>query len=120
MAASDSSVMFFMITAASLIAIGLYGFISGPEVLRRVLALNIISAGVFMLMVVLAYRGTVPGAANGLVDPVLHALVLTGLVVAVSATAFALALLARLSQASSAPTVPHKRTLQKAQQEVEH
>ncbi|HEY0922406.1 NADH-quinone oxidoreductase subunit K [Rheinheimera pacifica] len=82
-------------TAAGLFAIGLYGFIVGPQTLRRILALNIIGAGIFMLMVVLAYRGLADGAA----DPVLQALILTGLVVAVSATAFALALLARLKQA---------------------
>lgn len=100
------SILLYGCTAAALIAIGVYGFITGPETLRRILALNIVSAGVFMLMVLLAYRGTVavPGSAAGAADsalaadPVLHALVLTGLVVAVSATAFALALLARLKQ----------------------
>ncbi len=95
-------------SASVLIAIGIYGFIIGPQTLRRILALNIIGAGIFMLMVVLAYRGVVPATitaaaasaeSGGQTDPVLHALVLTGLVVAVSATAFALALLARLKQA---------------------
>lgn len=89
-------------TAACLFAIGVYGFIIGPQTLRRILALNIIGAGIFMLMVVLAYRGTVYGAVAASPDPVLHALILTGLVVAVSATAFALALLARLKQAKPA------------------
>ncbi|KKO45348.1 NADH-ubiquinone oxidoreductase [Arsukibacterium ikkense] len=94
-------------SACVLIAIGSYGFIIGPQTLRRILALNIIGAGIFMLMVVLAYRGMVSAAdtAEAVVtdavmqtDAILHALVLTGLVVAVSATAFALALLARLKQ----------------------
>lgn len=95
--------LLYIITAAGLFAIGLYGFITGPQTLRRILALNIIGAGVFMLMVALAYRNVVTEAAAVAVpDAVLHALVLTGLVVAVSATAFALSLLARLKQAESA------------------
>lgn len=93
----NSTLILFAFTAASLIAIGVYSFITGPEPLRRILALNIISAGIFMLMVVLAYR-EYDGTQATVADPVLHALVLTGLVVAVSATAFALALLARLEQ----------------------
>jgi len=48
-------------------------------------------AGVFMLLIAVAYRG--PGLPP---DPVPHALVLTGIVVAVSATALALALVRRL------------------------
>jgi len=48
-------------------------------------------AGVFMLLIAVAYRG--PGLPP---DPLPHALVLTGIVVAVSATALALALARRL------------------------
>ena len=47
--------------------------------------------GVFMLLISIAYRG--PDVAP---DPIPHALVLTGIVVAVSATALALALVRRL------------------------
>ncbi|SNY45143.1 multisubunit sodium/proton antiporter, MrpC subunit [Arsukibacterium tuosuense] len=97
----SSSLNLFLATAATLVAIGVYGFIVGPEPLRRIVALNIISAGIFMLMVVLAYRSAGPDAVSTLADPVLHALVLTGLVVAVSATAFALALLARLGKTTA-------------------
>ncbi|WP_372627209.1 NADH-quinone oxidoreductase subunit K [Arsukibacterium sp.] len=104
----SESLLLFLITAASLVAVGVYGFIIGPEPLRRILALNIISAGIFMLMVVLAYRGY--DSAQATADPVLQALVLTGLVVALSATAFALTLLARLEPSSenSAPEGPEQ------------
>lgn len=101
----SGSLLLFLITAASLVAVGVYGFIIGPEPLRRILALNIISAGIFMLMVVLAYRGY-DGEATA--DPVLQALVLTGLVVAVSATAFGLTLLARLKPSSSEISAPEE------------
>ncbi|EHR42067.1 Na+/H+ antiporter subunit D [Alishewanella jeotgali] len=83
----------YLATAALLLGVGSLGLWRGPELLRRILALNVIGAGIFMLMVSLAYRPVLYGEPA---DSVLHALVLTGLVVAVSATAFALALLGRL------------------------
>ncbi|SDZ97599.1 NADH-quinone oxidoreductase subunit K [Alkalimonas amylolytica] len=83
-----SLVHWYLLIAAGLWGIGCYGLIRGPELLRRVIALNLMGAAVFLVMVTLAAR-TEPA------DGVLHALVLTGLVVAVSATAFALALVAR-------------------------
>jgi multicomponent Na+:H+ antiporter subunit C len=57
---------------------------------RRVLALNVTSSGAFLALVGLAQRG-------GTIDPVPHAMVLTGIVVAVAATALALALVRRLA-----------------------
>ncbi len=58
------------------------------------LSINVCGAGVFLVFVTLAYRGSeLPP------DPVPHALVLTGIVVAVSATALALALGRRLREA---------------------
>ncbi|MFZ0256081.1 MAG: NADH-quinone oxidoreductase subunit K [Gammaproteobacteria bacterium] len=64
--------------------------------LRRVLAINIAGAGLFLLLIAVAYRGS-----GVLPDPVPHALVLTGIVVAFSATAVALALGRRLRQRSA-------------------
>lgn len=91
----------YAVTSLCLFAMGVYGFIVGPELLRRILALNVMGAGIFMFMITLAYRGVVVGQYDSQSpDAVLHALVLTGLVVAVSATALALALLSRLKQAS--------------------
>jgi len=59
--------------------------------LTRLLALNVCGAGVFLIFVAISYRGNLEAA-----DPIPHALVLTGIVVAVSATAMALALGRRL------------------------
>lgn len=73
-----------------LAGLGLRAVLLQPELLRKVLALNVLGAGVFLILIATAYRG--PGAAA---DPVPHALVLTGIVVAVSATALALALARR-------------------------
>jgi multicomponent Na+:H+ antiporter subunit C len=76
-----------------IIGIGLRSALTGSSMLRRILAINIMGAGVFMLLITVAYRG--PDLNP---DPVPHALVLTGIVVAVSATALALALARRLDR----------------------
>lgn len=92
------SLYLYFTLAALLFGLGVYGVWRGPELLRRIVALNMMGAGIFLLMVTLAYRPVIYGESA---DSVLHALVLTGLVVAVSATAFALALLGRILQKAS-------------------
>lgn len=79
----------YQLAAAGIVGIGVYGLMAADHLLRKLVALNLLGSGVFLLLVVLPSRGGMP-------DPVSHALVLTGLVVAVSVTAFALALLDRL------------------------
>jgi multicomponent Na+:H+ antiporter subunit C len=79
----------YLLAAAGVIGIGVYGLLSADHLLRKLLAMNLLGSGVFLLLVARA-------GAQGTPDPVSHALVLTGLVVAVSVTAFGLALLDRL------------------------
>jgi multicomponent Na+:H+ antiporter subunit C len=79
----------FLLAAACIIGIGVYGLLAADHLLRKLLALNLLGSGVLLLLVTLSSRGGTP-------DPLSHALVLTGLVVTVSVTAFALALLDRL------------------------
>lgn len=79
----------FSLTAVALFGIGLYGFFAYRHVLRRILALNVMGNAVFLLLIALAARDPAR------IDPVLQALVLTGIVIAISATAFALALARR-------------------------
>ena len=79
------------LTACVIVALGLRGALLHASLLQRVVAINVMGAGVFMLLIAVAYRG--PGLPP---DPLPHALVLTGIVVAVSATALALALARRL------------------------
>jgi multicomponent Na+:H+ antiporter subunit C len=75
------------LTGCLIIALGLRSALLQAALLQRVIAVNIMGSGVFLVLIAVAYRGT--GTAP---DPVPHALVLTGIVVAVSATALALAL----------------------------
>jgi multicomponent Na+:H+ antiporter subunit C len=79
----------YVLAAAGIIGIAVYGVLTADHLLRKLLSLNLLGSGVFLLLV------TLP-AQHGRLDPMTHALVLTGLVVAVSVTAFALALLDRL------------------------
>lgn len=78
-------VLFYLILGVCLWTLGLYGLLRLKESIRRIISVNIMGSGVFMVMVALAARSEDP-------DPVMHALVVTGLVVAISATAFALRL----------------------------
>ncbi|HMP73891.1 MAG TPA: cation:proton antiporter subunit C [Kiritimatiellia bacterium] len=91
----------FGLTGVALFCIGLFGVMTKPHLLKKLLSLNIASAGVFLLMVALASRGDRP-------DPVPHALVLTGIVISVSATAYAVGLAARLHRATGMVTLEVK------------
>jgi multicomponent Na+:H+ antiporter subunit C len=77
------------VVAMVLIAIAVYGLLSQPNLLRKVLALNIMGSAVFLLFAALASRGETA-------DPVPHAMVITGIVVSVAVTSFALAMIRRL------------------------
>ncbi len=92
----------FGLCAAALIGVGLYGLIVNPHPLRKILAFNVIGSGVFMLFGAIARRGAAAGMGG---DPVPQALLITGIVVAFSATALAVALLLRLFDASGSVTL---------------
>jgi multicomponent Na+:H+ antiporter subunit C len=92
----------FGLCAAVLIGVGLYGLIVLPHPLRKILSFNVVGSGVFMLFGALAKRGA--GAGFG-ADPVPQALLITGIVVAFSATALAIALVVRLIEASDSATL---------------
>jgi len=90
-----TSATLFGYCGAVLVGLGLFGLITNPEILRKIVAFNVLGSGVFLLFGVIARRGA--AAALG-ADPVPQALVMTGIVVAFSATAMAVALLVRLNK----------------------
>jgi multicomponent Na+:H+ antiporter subunit C len=92
----------FGLFAAVAAGLGLYGLITNPQPLRKVLAFNLLGSGVFLFFGVVARRGAAAGFAG---DPIPQALVITGMVVAFAATALALALLLRLFQATGSATL---------------
>jgi len=88
-----NNVFLYALVGMALFTLGLYALIVHAHLLRKILAINIMGSGVFLVLVALAARtqGVVP-------DPVPHAMVITGIVVAVSATALALALMLRVNE----------------------
>jgi multicomponent Na+:H+ antiporter subunit C len=89
----------YVLAAAAVFGIGLYGLALAEHVLRKLLALNIMGSAVFVVMV------TVSPAVAGRPDPVAQALVLTGIVIAIAATAFALALVVRIHRVTGRTTL---------------
>jgi multicomponent Na+:H+ antiporter subunit C len=92
----------FGLCAAVLIGLGLFGLVVNPHPLRKILAFNVIGSGVFLLFGTIARRGAAAGLGG---DPVPQALLITGIVVAFSATALAVALLLRLFDETGSVTL---------------
>ncbi len=82
--------LLYLLAGLGLVLVAMRGLFAAPHLLRKILALNLLGSGVCLVLVALASRAPAPT-----VDPVPHALVLTGIVVAVSATAFGIALARR-------------------------
>jgi multicomponent Na+:H+ antiporter subunit C len=76
---------------AALVAVALYRIVVTDDLLRRLIAINVLAAGIASMLLAAAYRDD--GA-----DPVPHAFVLTGIVVLVSTTAVALVLIRKLHE----------------------
>jgi multicomponent Na+:H+ antiporter subunit C len=89
----------FPATGALLFALGAAGVLLLAHLVRRILAFNVMGSGIFLVLVGLAQR-------DGAVDPVPQAMVLTGIVVAVAATALALALARRLHALTGRTELP--------------
>jgi multicomponent Na+:H+ antiporter subunit C len=92
----------FGLCAALLVGLGLFGLIVNPQPLRKLLAFNVVGSGAFVLLGVIARRGSAAGMGG---DPVPQALLITGIVVAFSATAFAVALLRHLFDETGSATL---------------
>lgn len=90
-AALPSAVTLYALAGIALLGLGLHRMVVSGDLLRRIVALNVGSVGVAAVLVAAAR-----GEGGGPPDPVPHALVITGIVVVVSTTAVALALLRRL------------------------
>ena len=97
-----STATLFGLCASALMGLGLYGLIVHPQPLRKILAFNLLGSGVFLFFGVVARRGAEAGLGG---DPVPQAMVITGIVVAFSATAMAVALLLRLFEETGRPTI---------------
>jgi multicomponent Na+:H+ antiporter subunit C len=92
----------FGLCAALLVGVGMYGIVANAHPLRKIVAFNIVGSGVFLLLGAIARRGAAAGLGG---DPVPQALLITGIVVAFSATALAVAVLLRLFDVTGSVTL---------------
>jgi len=99
MEAEMSQIMLYLLGAAVIFGIAIHGLLIGRHLLRKLFALNLMASAVFLFLIALG------GNIDGVPDPVPQALVLTGIVVTVSVTAFALSLMVRLHRASGSTEV---------------
>ncbi|GAB3538748.1 NADH-quinone oxidoreductase subunit K [Noviherbaspirillum agri] len=81
--------LLFALTGIALFSAGAAGLVLQTHLLRKVIAFNVMGSGAFLVLVGLGQR-------SGQADPVSQAMVLTGIVVSIAATALALALARRL------------------------
>ena len=91
----DADYRIYALAGVALFAIGFYSLLVQAHLLRRIMALNVMGSGVFLVYIALGAQtpGPIP-------DPVPHAMVLTGIVVSVCATGLALALADRVQAAA--------------------
>jgi multicomponent Na+:H+ antiporter subunit C len=90
----------FAYVAVLLFAAGFYAVMATPHLLRKIIALNVMASGAFLLLISIASRRPAPFP-----DPVPHAMVLTGIVVGVSVSALAMVLARRIHRESGASTL---------------
>lgn len=96
--------MRYQVVSVLLFCIGITTLFLHPNLIKKIIGLNIMDLSVFLLLASIGYdeMGKAPIIVDGILDasyyvnPVPSGLVLTGIVVAVSTTAFFLALTQRL------------------------
>lgn len=93
----------FALTGAALVGIGIYGLLAQAHLLRRVIAFNLIGSGLFLFLGAAGSRGIG-------IDPIPQALIITGIVVALSASALAVTLVVAIARATGRATLPDEET----------
>lgn len=88
-----------LIAGPVVLAIGLVAHLLVRDLLRRIVALNIASGGVMMVLLAIAARSSAP-------DPVPQALVLTGIVIMAATSGVALAFARRVESESDELDTP--------------
>jgi multicomponent Na+:H+ antiporter subunit C len=83
--------LFYALAGVALFTFGLFALVTRQHLLLKIMAGNVAGSGVFLVFIAIANRG-----AEGSPDPVPQAMVLTGIVVAISTTALALNLAVRI------------------------
>jgi len=107
-------------SAIALILIGIYAVLIKKNLIKIVIGMSIVDAGIHLLFVAIGYisNGTAPifspgneGRVLDMVDPVPQALVLTAIVIGFATTAVALALVIRLYKHHGSASVDNIKAL---------
>lgn len=93
--------MVYGICGAIVVGLGIYGFIAQTQLLRRVVAFNVMGSGIFLMFGAAGFRVPEAGA-----DPVPQALIITGIVVALAATALAVGMITAYARATGRDRLP--------------
>ncbi len=97
----------YTFAGAGLFALGFWAVAVRAHLVWKVFAINIMGSGVFLILLSTPARGD-PAQA----DPVPQAMVLTGIVVAVAATAVALGMALRVVARTGRPFLPEEGDLE--------
>jgi multicomponent Na+:H+ antiporter subunit C len=95
------NVQLAVVAGSVLVALGLGALLLASALMRKLLAFNVMGGGVFLLLLALASR-----TPQGVADPIAQALVLTGIVVAIAATALGLLLTRRYHAVTGRSELP--------------
>ncbi len=96
--------MVYNIVFLLLLIMGLYTLLTDKKLIKLVIGLNIIEAAVFFWVIAVNYRkGVIPILEKGIqptevVNPLPQALILTGIVIGASTTAFLLTLIIEINK----------------------
>lgn len=93
--------LLYALGGAGVFFVGLVGMLARAHLFWRVFGVNLMGSGAFLVLV-----GAAPRLPGGGADPVPQAMVLTGIVVAVSATAVALGMALRVTGRTGEPYLP--------------
>lgn len=96
-----TSLALYTVAGAVLVVAGLHGVLLRAHLFWKVLAVNVMAGGIFLILVSVPAR-LHPGQA----DPVPQAMALTGIVVAVATTAVALGMALRVAARTGRPFLP--------------
>jgi multicomponent Na+:H+ antiporter subunit C len=91
----------YALAGVVLFAAGLHAMLARAHLVWRVLGLNITGSGIFLVLLAAA-----PRIDPNVADPVPQAMVLTGIVVAVAASAVALGMALRVASRTGVPWLP--------------
>ena len=93
---------YYYLVAVILFVIGMHTMLTHSNLIKKVIAMNMMHTAVFLLFVAIGYlRGgkapiVVPGVAGPFVNPLPGAMILTGIVVGIAVTAYTLSLIIKI------------------------